>query len=358
MARPLSILLVLHDFALGGTERIAVRLAGAWVAAGAEVTIFCGAAAGPLAGLLDPRIAVVPADPSVTRARGSRRTLAGALARWLRTGGARFDGAFVPGNFHWPLVPVLARAGLPVLAQVSAALTKPQRGAVRQRLFDARLRRLLGPAAAVVTLFDAARDRCDRLLGHAVARTIPLPALDDDAPPPVPAGGDHMILAAGRLVPEKGFATLIAAFAQVRDPAARLVIVGEGPDRPRLERCAERLGVADRVVLPGYAADVRPWLNAARMFVLSSRFEGYPAVLVEALAAGRAVVATACTPATALLPADAAVPIDDAPALAHAIERTLAAPPPDPARLAASVAHHRIGQVARAYLALFAEIRR
>jgi glycosyltransferase involved in cell wall biosynthesis len=356
MSRPLSILIVLHDFTLGGTERIAVRLAGAWVAAGAVVTLFCGSDAGPLRALLDPRVRLVVADPPFPRARGSRRALARAVRRSPALAGC--DVAFVPGNFHWPVAGALAARGLPVVVQVSAALDKPQRGPLRQALFDLRMRRLLHRVAAVVALSDRARDQADRILHRAVTRTIALPAIADDAPPPRPAIAAPHLLAAGRLVPEKGFDTLIAALARIQAPAT-LTIVGEGPDRARLEALVRTLGLGARVRLPGYLPDIRPALDAARLFVLGSRFEGYPAVLVEALAAGRPVVATDCTPATALLAAPGAgavVPIADAAAMANAIDQLLAAPPPDPHRLAAMVAQHRIGPVARAYLDLFAMV--
>ena len=120
------------------------------------------------------------------------------------------------------------------------------------------------------------------------------------------------------------------------------------------------LGIADRVELAGYVADIRPWLDTARLFVLASDFEGYPAVLVEALAAGWPVVATDCTPATRLLDlagAGSVVALGNTAALAEAIARMLDQSPPDPGQLAASVAHHRIGAVAEAYLDLFAVVR-
>jgi glycosyltransferase involved in cell wall biosynthesis len=169
-----------------------------------------------------------------------------------------------------------------------------------------------------------------------------------------------IVLAAGRLVPEKGFARLIDAFAKLPEGTARLVIVGDGPEADALHRQSETLGLADRVELVGYVADIRPWLDAARLFVLASDFEGYPAVLAEALAAGRPVIATDCTPATRLLAAPGAgmvVPLDDSKALARAITTMLAQAPPDPGALAALVAHHRIGAVAAEYLNLFARLR-
>ncbi len=356
----LSILIVLHDFALGGTERVAVRLAEAWAKRGVQVTIFAGSDAGPLRGLAGDRVDVALADPPIPRGRGSRRRLAHAARAFVAP--RRFDGVFIPGNFHWPVAAALAGSGIPVIAQVSAALDKPQRGRVRQWAFERRMRYLLRHVQAVVALSDVARDQADRILRRRIATTIALPALTDDiaSPIPIPETQSPAILAAGRLVPEKGFARLIAAFAALPEKSARLVIVGDGPEAHALRRQAETLGIADRIAFPGYVADIRPWLDIARLFVLPSDFEGYPAVMVEALAAGRPVVATDCTPATRLLDAPGAgkvVPLGDTIALAQAITQMLSQSPPDPAQLAASVAHHRIGAVAKAYLDLFAAVR-
>lgn len=356
----LSILIVLHDFALGGTERVAVRLAEAWAKRGVAVTIFAGSDAGPLRPLAGDAVEIVIAEPLIARGRGSRRQLAHAARAFVEH--REFDGVFIPGNFHWPVAAALAGSGIPVVVQISAALDKPQRGWLRQWAFERRMGDLLRRVQAVVALSDVARDQADRILRRTVATTIALPALRDDIAPPIaiPDTMPALIVAAGRLVPEKGFARLIEAFADLPDRSARLAIVGEGPEAESLHRQSETLGIADRVELVGYVADIRPWLDQARMVVLASDFEGYPAVLVEALAAGRPVVATDCTPATRLLEAPGAgtvVPLNDAASLSRAIAEMLAQSPPDPASLAASVAHHRIGAVADAYLDLFAGLR-
>ncbi|WP_380780086.1 glycosyltransferase [Sphingomonas sp. R86520] len=357
---PASILIVLHDFSLGGTERVATRLAAVWAAKGVHVTVFAGSNDGPLRVLAGDDVEVVIADPPIPRSRGSRARLARAARAFVAA--RRFDGVFVPGNYHWPVAAALSGRGIPVVAQVSAALDKPQRGRVQQWAFELRMRRLLRKVEAVVALSDVARDQANRILRRAVATTIALPALGDDVAPPTPVPGTQpaVVLAAGRLVPEKGFAQLIEAFAMLPAAMARLVIVGDGPEADTLRRQSEALGIADRVELAGYVADIRPSLDTARVFVLASDFEGYPAVVVEALAAGRPVVATDCTPATRLLEAPGAgmvVPLGDSAALARAIAAMLDRAPPDPVKLAALVAHHRIGDVADAYLDLFAEVR-
>jgi glycosyltransferase involved in cell wall biosynthesis len=105
-----------------------------------------------------------------------------------------------------------------------------------------------------------------------------------------------VVVAAGMLAPWKGFEELIDAFALVRDRGrdARLVILGEGPDRAKLEAKVDRLGLADRVRLPGHTLNPLAYFARADVFALSSRVEGMPNVLVEAMMCGCTVVATDC----------------------------------------------------------------
>jgi glycosyltransferase involved in cell wall biosynthesis len=102
----------------------------------------------------------------------------------------------------------------------------------------------------------------------------------------------RLFLSAGRLAPQKRFDLLISAFARAGGSWDYLVILGEGPKRRRLEALARRLGVAGRVKLLGHCRDVGHWLARADLFVLASEYEGVPAVVVEAMAAGLPIVAT------------------------------------------------------------------
>jgi glycosyltransferase involved in cell wall biosynthesis len=109
-------------------------------------------------------------------------------------------------------------------------------------------------------------------------------------------GPPPTILGVGRLVPAKGFDTLIHAFALVRrQREAKLVILGEGPLRPDLLKLAEELGVAERVALPGFDKNPFRYMARCSVFVLSSRFEGLPGVLIQAMACGAPVVSTDCS---------------------------------------------------------------
>ncbi|MBV9610271.1 MAG: glycosyltransferase family 4 protein [Acidobacteria bacterium] len=107
----------------------------------------------------------------------------------------------------------------------------------------------------------------------------------------------RVLLAVGRLSDEKGHLDLIAAFKQVRDSlpsaAVRLIIAGEGPERSRIEAKAVSLGIREHVTLLGHVADASPYYDIADVMVLPSHREGSPIVLLEAMAAGLPIVATA-----------------------------------------------------------------
>lgn len=108
-------------------------------------------------------------------------------------------------------------------------------------------------------------------------------------------GQPPVILGAGRLAPEKGFHVLVRAFSEVRKQIdARLMILGQGALRSDLIRLARELGVGDSVELPGHISDPYPFMKGASVFVLSSLYEGFGNVLVEAMACGTPVVSTDC----------------------------------------------------------------
>lgn len=104
-----------------------------------------------------------------------------------------------------------------------------------------------------------------------------------------------VILGVGRLTAAKDFATLIRAFAEVRKRRRiKLVILGEGEERPELEALVKRLGLEDEVSLPGFASNPYSYMRRSAAFALSSRWEGLPTVLIEAMACGTSVISTDC----------------------------------------------------------------
>ena len=113
-----------------------------------------------------------------------------------------------------------------------------------------------------------------------------------EAAPPLP---ERYVLGVGRLMPQKGFERLLRAFHRLDDrPALHLVILGEGPERVALLRLGRELGLESRLHLPGFVADVETWYRQAACLVLSSYHEGWPNVLMEALANGCPVVSFDC----------------------------------------------------------------
>ena len=108
--------------------------------------------------------------------------------------------------------------------------------------------------------------------------------------------GQKKLTAVGRLVPQKGFDLLLQAFALIGNshPDWTLVIWGEGPERARLERERDELGLSGRVHLPGVTERPGLWIESADIFVLSSRYEGWGIALLEAMAAGLPVVSFDC----------------------------------------------------------------
>ena len=145
-------------------------------------------------------------------------------------------------------------------------------------------------------------------------------------------GDGNRIIAVGRLVHQKGFDLLIEAFARLAPdaPQATLTIFGEGPEREALEAQVQGLGLGNRVQLPGVTDSPGEWLAAGDIFVMSSRSEGFPNVLVEALTGGLATVAfDAPWGASAILTDQKfgiLVPPEDVEALAVAIRRLIGDP--------------------------------
>jgi glycosyltransferase involved in cell wall biosynthesis len=148
------------------------------------------------------------------------------------------------------------------------------------------------------------------------------PELTSDLSAPV-------VVAAGRYAGEKGYDRLIDAFAAVagRHPGWTLKIFGHGPLQGALRKQAERLGLADRVLLPGLAADIEAELRASSVFALSSIHEGLPMALAEAMACGLPCVAFDCAPGVREIVTDGVdgivVPPRDVEALAEGLDRLM-----------------------------------
>lgn len=272
-------------FGAGGAEKVVAMLATHRAGLGDEVHVAAVGAATP--------DSYFPYPPGVRRhalaAAGPVARLA-AIRRLLRDLRPDLAIAFLTKVNALTLA---SGIGLPVPVIVSER-NNPARQAAHP-LWRPAQALLMRRAAAVVMQTDRARQdlpRAVRARAHVIANPCePLPGLA----PMETAGVPVRLVAVGRLDRQKGFDLLIAAFARMHaDRPTRLTIFGEGPERARLMALADRLGVAEKVQMPGATERPGGWIGAADLLVVPSRFEGFPNVIAEAVVTGLPVVAFDC----------------------------------------------------------------
>ena len=340
-----GVLVVMNTLGRGGGDRVAILLANGFADAGIPTRIVL---------MTDPDrseaeikslfrdVSVVSAGPAMGIKFSERRPAFG-HQQFERFRGVKFlrrqiDGfrpAVVLGaSDNLGLILALARrqtdCGIVFALKLTNRLFRPNSGRARRLFRHAMFKFIFDRLDLVLTLTDA--DRSDALANYPAAsfETVANPYVTnemlDRRPSRTP--GAPRLLAAGRMVSQKRFDVLLRAFALSGHVDANLTILGDGPVRPALERLALSLGIADRVDMPGFVGDTVAWLSRADLFLLSSDYEGLPAVLIEALACNVPVVTTdSFLAARELLggcKSCAVVPIGDPQALADGIDRCLA----------------------------------
>lgn len=353
--------ILLPDLRLGGVERVRLLLAAEFIKRGLKVDLVLGRASGEL---LDQ----VPDGCRQVNLEAPRlRRILPALRDYLKR--ERPDGMLAS---VWPLTGIaclalrLSRAPCALVVsehndfRLVPAITRFEKSALR--LFGPRF---YAPASRVIAVSQGVADslqKCARL-GRTKIRVIhnpvrlpnprPLPAEDQPLLDWWEAGGPRL-LTIGSLKRQKAHDVLIRALAALGAyPDALLLILGEGPLRAETERLAAQLGLDQRVWLPGFRVDPDRFLERADLFVLSSSWEGFGNVLVEAMACGTPVVSTDCMSGPREILQDGAfghlVPPGDPQALAQGIARALAAPT-DPERLKRRAGDFTVAAAADAYL--------
>lgn len=316
----------------GGAQRVIVNLIQGIARRGEPVDLALAMADGVFLDQLPPDVRVVDL--------GARRLIGGLLplTRYLRRERPR---VLVSSMSHANMVALwaarLAGRSTPVMVTVHNTMSESTASdwGLEQRL----LRTFYPWATWIVAVSRGAADDLARTTGvprdrvEVVYNPVITPAIlaqTRRAPdhPWLAPGQPPVVLGVGRLTRQKDFATLVRAFAELRRRRpARLIILGEGEDRPGLETLVAELGVKDDVALPGFRDDAPAYMARSALFVLSSAWEGLPTVLIEAMAAGTAVVSTDCPSGPREILQEgrlgALVPVGDVPALAGAMERAL-----------------------------------
>ncbi|NCA70775.1 MAG: glycosyltransferase [Sphingobacteriia bacterium] len=357
-----SLAIFLPSLAGGGAERMMLNLARGMVESGVTLDLVLGQASGPYRDLVPVGCELV--DLRAGRVLTALPGLAGYLRQCRPT-------VLLTAMDHANLIALSASAlaRVPTRVYVSVRSTLSQECAhagSRIHRWLPHLARLLYPrAAAVIAVSQGVAEDLERVLGTGRIQpvVIPNPVVTPDLQALAAALPDHpwladgappVILGAGRLTHQKDFPTLIRAFAAI-DPARglRLMILGEGPQRGALESLVRELGLSERIALPGFSPNPFAAMARARLFVLSSAWEGLPGVLIQAMACGTPVVSTDCPSGPREILSDGRygplVPIGDAAALAVAIAAALEQPIARE-RLMSRAADYRLEPVTRRYL--------
>ncbi|MCO6441873.1 MAG: glycosyltransferase [Nitrococcus mobilis] len=379
-----DVAIFMTDMRLGGVQRVIFNLCEGLNAAGLRVDLLVCHADGNLAAQVPPGIRVV-ALPRASKLAGRYWVLRadpGGFAALLRPVLLAYRAvarlkfvrplacyladnrppALLAADTDCNLIAVWARrlAKSPTRLVLSAhrsvaeharqQLQAGDKGRWRWHFLPPLLKRCYAQADSVVAVSEGVARGLEAFCGlpasaaHIIYNPVVTPRLRTMARQPmrdawVTGDSTPLIVTAGRVDPQKDFPTLLLAIAQLRSRRpVRLAILGDGERRNELARQTVRLGIADIVHFAGFVENPFAYMAAADVFVLSSKFEGLPTVLIEAMACGCPVVSTDCPSGPREILADGRygelVPVGDAAALAAAIGRTLDRPA-DAQRLAA-----------------------
>ncbi|MDQ7834272.1 MAG: glycosyltransferase family 4 protein [Humidesulfovibrio sp.] len=326
----MNLCFVISSLVMGGAERVLALVANGLAEHGYNVTVltFCGPDCAPHY-QLHPTISLIPLG--IEEKSGSLPASLWNNGRRIGTLRKVFDvmrpDAVISFMDSTNVLSILASRGLGIPVLVSEHIDPAQHDI--GRIWNL-LRHYTYPHASRVLLLTSGIDQYFPAPIRKRCTVMPNPVVVDcSGECPLPLEG-RCIVGLGRLSPQKGFDILLQAFAQVapKHPDSHLWILGEGPERAALEALRDTLGLRDRAHLPGSVPDPGPVLKRAHAFALSSRYEGFPLALCEALACGVATVSTVFSPGAMDILQDGenalVIPVEDTSALAEALDRLLA----------------------------------
>lgn len=328
----MRITLVISRLGSGGADRVMSLMANHWVEHGRKVTLVTLGGEADWYGLHPSvkrvRLDLLSSSPHIGRALRNNLERVKRLRRELRR--SRPDVAIAFGDATNVLT-LIASFGLRIPVIVSERID-PRHHPIG--LIWTGLRSLLYPSAkALVVQTDAVRDWAKTVVKEKAIYIIPnplKPVLNGSEFNASRCSDDRTLVAVGRLNRQKGFDLLLRALAKCIEKHAvwSLVILGEGEERGSLEALVAELGLKDKVSLPGRVKEPAQILQRADLFVLASRYEGFPNVLLEAMACGLAVISTDCASGPRAIIRDGLdgvlVPPNSIDALALAMDRLMA----------------------------------
>ncbi len=347
MTVPLRIAIPIHSFEPGGVERVALNLAEHWQQTGHQVMIVLGRDEGLDRGRASASLAYRIHPSRVPTAQFE--TLWMIWCFFLSLSRERVDVIFCPGNTY-AVVCVAMRLLLgdncpPIVSKISNDLVRADKSALRRRVYHAWLRVQGMVFDRFVALAEPMHGEIVKAMGVGAHRveTIHDPAMTRmrferlAAIPRLRVNRDsYRFLALSRLVRQKNLEVMLRAFAAGLCPGDKLTIAGDGPERAQLELLVQCLAIEKQVRFVGHVTDPDPYLRDAGCLLLSSDYEGVPAVVLEAIAAGLQIVATDCSSSMRMLAGHGAratlVAVRDIDALAHEISRVDYLPRPGPAQ--------------------------
>ncbi len=340
-ARRVDVALFLPTLDGGGAERVMLDLASAFVDDGRVVDLVLASRRGAYLGEVPEGVRVV----DLRRSRVATSLLP--LAAYLRRVRPR---SLLSTLEHANVLALVVRRLAPgvrvVVREANTASRELRGGSAADRILFRAMRWAYPGADALVAVSTGVSRDLTGALGvppervHVIHNPVLTARVRRGAEEPLDhpwfaAGQPPVVVGTGRLAPQKRFDTLLRAFARARRRTdCRLVILGEGDERGRLEALARELGVSEEAQLPGFVTNPFPYMARAGAFVLSSAFEGLPNVLIQALSLGTPVVATDCPSGPDEIldggRLGALVAVGDDAAMADAIVAALAAPRREP----------------------------
>jgi len=332
------------DLSVGGAEQVAITIANGLATRGYDIDLLLSRASGELRSELSEQVSIVELPPSTTPVVGVAAHLP-FLATYLNK---RKPAALFPHLEH----PSIVSLAINRFLNTDTAVIPTQHSAfgheVEATPKDQIVRRIvprLYPASDQIVsvsegVADSLTDRTpvERSDISVLYNPVDVEQIRERASQPVEhewvEGDDRdVVLFVGRHARQKNLDGWVRAFEKIvnKNPDARAIIAGKGPCREQVQTTVERLGLSDTVSLPGFVDNPYRYMRKSDVFLLSSRYEGLPTVLIECLAVGCPVVSTDCPSGPREILSDGEhgtlVPMDDIDGLANAVCDTLADPP-------------------------------